>query len=269
VDYWLDQRTAVPPLAERARTLTARSDTTAVLLAAGPGRAEPALHYVHHDGSTVLLLAASHSLVTLLEPTPHREVSAMIELTDTAPIELRQPVRGLLWITGWLRLLCPRQARRVALKMVEHRCDERLLDLDCAAKLLWLHPEFALFSDTEGIGWLSPADLVAAASDPLCHLEQAWHRHLDQDRPDVLHALGRHVFPIPHGEPARVRPLGVDRLGVRLRIENGEQARDFRLPFQRPVTTPVQLAIEVHRLAGCPVVTLGHRPLDVDYGRRT
>src|SRR3954469_22742544 len=164
-------------------------DTTAVLLAGGPGRAEPALHYVHHDGSTVLLLDANHLLVTLLESTPHREVSAMIEFTDTAPVALRQAVRGLLWITGWLRLLCPRQARRIALKMVEHRCDERLLVLDYGAKLLWLQPEFALLTDTEGTGWLSPADLAAAEPDPLCHLEQGWLRHLDQDRPDVLHAL--------------------------------------------------------------------------------
>ncbi len=143
--------------------------------------------------------------------------------------------------------------------MVEHHCDERLLDLDYGAKLLWLHPEFAVLSDTDGTAWLSPAELAAAEPNPLCHLEQGWLRHLDQDRPDVLHALGRHVFPIPHGERARVRPVGVDRLGIRLRIENGEQTRDFRLPFQRPATTPVQLAIELHQLAGCPVVTLGHR----------
>ena len=220
--YWLGLASCVPPPAERTRTLIARRDTTAVLLAGGPGRAEPALHYVDHDGSTVLLLAASHSLVTLLESTPHREVSAMIEFTDTAPVALRQPVRGRLWITGWLRLLCPRQARRLALKMVEHRCDERLLDLDYGAKLLWLHPEFAVLSDTEGTGWLSPADLAAAEPDPLCHLEQGWLRHLDQDRPDVLQALGRRVFLMPNGERARIRPLGVDRLGVRLRIENGE-----------------------------------------------
>jgi hypothetical protein len=33
--------------------------------------------------------------------------------------------------------------------------------------------------------------------------------HLDQDRPDVFHALGRHVLAMPNGECARVRPLGV------------------------------------------------------------
>jgi hypothetical protein len=48
---------------------------------------------------------------------------------------------------------------------------------------------------------------------------------------------------MPNGERAGVRPLGVDRLGVRLRIENDEQTdARFRLPFQRPATTPVQLA---------------------------
>ncbi len=41
----------------------------------------------------------------------------MIELTDTAPVALRRPIRGLLWITGWLRALDPEPARRVALEL--------------------------------------------------------------------------------------------------------------------------------------------------------
>ena len=56
-------------------------------------------------------------------------IAAMIELADTAPVALRRPIRGLLWITGWLRALHREPARQVALELISQRCDERLLDV--------------------------------------------------------------------------------------------------------------------------------------------
>lgn len=261
-------RVTVPAPAERARTLTARGSRAAVLAAGVSDRSEPVLHHVYQDGSTVLLLPEDHPLLAMLELTPRDEVSAMIELTDTAPVALRRPVRGLLWITGWLRVLDPQQARQAAVEVVAHRCDERLLELGYGSRLLCLHPVFAVLSDTEGSAWLTPADLAAAEPDPFCYLEQEWLRHLDQAHPEVLHALARHVFAVPTGGRAHVRPLGVDRLGLRLRIEDGEDTHDLRLAFQRSATTPVQLATELHRLAGCPAVAPGLRPPGADRGRR-
>jgi hypothetical protein len=254
----------VPPPAERARTLTTRDATAAVLAAGTSDRSEPALHHVYQDGSAVVLLPDNHPLLAMLELKPRGDVSAMIELTDTAPVALRRPVRGLLWITGWLRALDPQQARQAAVEVVAHRCDERLLDLGYGSRLLCLHPVFAVLSDTEGTAWLTPADLAAAEPDPLRHLEQDWLRHLDQTHPDVLHALAKPVFAVPYGGKAHVRPLGVDRLGLRLRIEDGEETHDVRLAFQRPATTPVQLATELHRLTGCPTLTSGLRPPGTD-----
>lgn len=254
----------MPPPAERARTLTTRGETAAVLAAGTSDRSEPTVHHVYQDGSTVVLLPDNHPLLAMLELAPRGEVSAMIELTDTAPVALRRPVRGLLWITGWLRALDPQQARQAAVEVVAHRYDERLLDLGYGSRLLCLHPVFAVLSDAEGTAWLTPADLAAAEPDPLRHLEQDWLRHLDQTHPDMLHALAKHVFAVPHGGQAHVRPLGVDRLGLRLRIEDGEGTHDVRLAFQRPATTPVQLATELHRLAGCPAVASGLRPPGAD-----
>ncbi|HEX2263198.1 MAG TPA: DUF2470 domain-containing protein [Pseudonocardiaceae bacterium] len=256
----------MPPPAERARTLTTRDATAAVLAAGTSDRSEPALHHVYQDGSAVVLLPDNHPLLAMLELKPRGDVSAMIELTDTAPVALRRPVRGLLWITGWLRALDPQQARQAAMEVVAHRCDERLLDLGYGSRLLYLHPVFAVLSDAEGTAWLAPADLAAAEPDPLRHLEREWLRHLDQTHPHVLHALARHVFAVPHC--AHVRPLSVDRLGLRLRIEHGEETHDLRLTFQRPATTPVQLATELHRLTGCPAVTSGLRPPGADRERR-
>ncbi len=151
-----DQRASVPAPAERARTLTARGGSAAVLAAGAAGRTEPALHHVYQDGATMLLLPEDHPLSALVELTPGGEVSAMIELTDTAPVALRRPVRGLLWITGWLRALSPKQARHVAMDVAAHRYDHRLLDVGYGSMLLWLHPVFAVLSDAEGTAWLTP-----------------------------------------------------------------------------------------------------------------
>ncbi|MGH3511100.1 MAG: DUF2470 domain-containing protein [Pseudonocardiaceae bacterium] len=241
---------AVPPSTERARTLATRSGTASVLVAA-LGRTAPTLHHVHQDGTTIIMLPSDHPVTMQAEPRPGGGRSAMIELTDTAPVALRRPIRGLLWITGWLRALDPEPARRVALELASQRCDERLLDVGYGARLLWLQPVFAVLADAEGIAWLTPTDLAAAEPDPFCHLERDWLRHLDQGRPELLHALGRHIPAASREGRARIRPLGVDRLGLRLRIEDDEQTHDLRLAFHRPATTPAQLAIELHRLVGC------------------
>ncbi|MGH3940430.1 MAG: hypothetical protein ACRDTG_17695 [Pseudonocardiaceae bacterium] len=88
-----------------------------------------------------------------------------------------------------------------ALKWAEHCPDPRLLDVGHTASLLWLRPAFAVFSDLEGSGWLTPADLAGAEPDPFCHLERSWLQHLDQTHPDVLRTLASRIFaPLRLGE---------------------------------------------------------------------
>jgi hypothetical protein len=131
-----DREVAVPALAERARTLAARSRTATVVAAGTTDRPMPILYQVHRDRTAVLLLAMDCALPTLAEVAPGGEVSAMLELTDIAPVALREPVRGLLWITGWLRTLPPDQARRASARWAEQRPDSRLLDVGHTANIL-------------------------------------------------------------------------------------------------------------------------------------
>lgn len=254
MDRTQDQRPAVPALAERARTLATRGRTATVMAAGITGRVMPALHQVQRDDSALLLLARDHDLPTLVDLAPGGEVSAMVELTDIAPVALREPVRGLLWITGWLRVLAPDQGRKLATCWAECRPDPRLLDVGHTASLLWLDPVFVVFSDAEGSGWLTPAALASAEPDPLCRLECAWLRHLEQYHPEVLRRAARYLGAGQQQWDAQVRPLGIDRLGLRLRIEGRNQARDVRLAFPQPATTPVQLARELYGLLGCPAL---------------
>ena len=56
----------------------------------------------------------------------------------------------------------------------------------------------------------------------------------------------------------RVRPLGLDRYGVRLRVEgggaDGGDDHDVRLPFPEPVHDITGLGRAIRLLMGCPFV---------------
>ncbi len=248
-----DRRLAVPALAERARTLAARGCTAAVMAAGITGRLMPMLHQVEGEDSALLLVAQDRDLPNLVDAKPGGEVSAMIEVTDLAPAVVREPVRGLLWITGWLRALAPDQGRKSATRWAEHRPDPRLLDIGHTASMMWLDPVFVVYSDSEGSGWLTPAALAAAEPDPFCHIEHAWLRHLERYHPDVLRTAAGHAVTGEQRRAVQVRPLSLDRLGVRLRIEGAAQEHDVRLAFRHPATTPVELASELYGLLGCSV----------------
>ncbi|MGH3696527.1 MAG: DUF2470 domain-containing protein [Pseudonocardiaceae bacterium] len=249
-----DRGPVIPGLAERARTLVARGRTATVMAAGTAGRVMPVSPQVQRDRSVLLLLARNHDLPTLVDLVSGGEVSAMVELTDIAPVPLREPVRGVLWITGWLRALAPDQARKAATRWVEHHPDPRLLDVGHTASLLCLDAVFVVFSDAEGSGWLTPAALAGAEPDPFCHLEHAWLRHLEQYHPEVLRVVVRQLADGQRRWNGQVWPLSIDRLGLRLRIEDAGHTRDIRLAFHHPATTPVQLARELYGLLGCPAV---------------
>jgi Protein of unknown function (DUF2470) len=249
-----DRGLVIPGLAERARTLIAHGRMATVLAAGTAGRVMPVLHQVQRDGTALLLLARNHDLPTLVDLAPGGEVSAMVELTDIAPVPLREPVRGVLWITGWLRALAPDQGRKAAMRWAEQHPDVCLLDVGHTASLLCLDAVFVVFSDAEGSGWLTPAALASAVPDPFCHLEHAWLRHLERYHPEVLRAAVQHLAGGQRRGDGQARPLSIDRLGLRLRIEDASWTRDIRLAFHHPATTPVELARELHGLLGCPAV---------------
>jgi hypothetical protein len=52
----------------------------------------------------------------------------------------------------------------------------------------------------------------------------------------------------------QVRPLGLDRYGVRLRVEGSDGDHDVRLPFAKPVDDLTGLSQAIRILMGCPFV---------------
>ncbi|WP_253769081.1 DUF2470 domain-containing protein [Goodfellowiella coeruleoviolacea] len=253
-----DRRPPAPKLAERARTIAARGGRAALLpspegtaTAAGPvARISPLLHHVHPCGAASVLLPDDHPLVATAWQAARGELTAMLEVADQAPVRLREPVRGLLWITGWLRALSGEKARAEVLAIAEQRPDPRLLDAGHGATVLRLNPLSLVLADAEGTGSVPADEFANAAPDPFHQYEDEWLRHLELSHRDVVGLLARHLP--EHLRGGHVRPLGLDRLGLRLRVEAADSDHDVRIAFSRAVTSAAELATELRKLVGCP-----------------
>ena len=246
------RRPPAPADAERARSIAARGGS-ASLVGTGVPPTTPLVHHVRADGSAVLLLADDEPVLDLVRDAGGAGCAVMVELADRAPVDLREPVRALLWITGTLRAPHPLCARRIAIGVAEAHPHPSLLDLGHGATLVRLDPGSAVLSDAEGTAALGPVDLAAAAPDPFCRYEARWLAHLEEAHPEVFVALGRHLPPILRDEQgARIRPLGVDRWGLRLRVEAPTRDHDVRLAWGHEVTTVEELRQQFGVLVGCP-----------------
>ncbi|TDQ05065.1 DUF2470 domain-containing protein [Labedaea rhizosphaerae] len=238
-------RPPAPHPAERARTIAALGGRANLVPAAD--RVTPIVHQLHGDGSAAVVLPDDHPLVAQARSG---EVSAVLELADLAPVPLREPVRGLLWVTGWLRALSGAEARAEAVRISESRPDPRLLDVGHDTTVLVLRPASMVLADGAGTTSVSLEQFAAADPDPFCHYEAEWLRHLELRHADVVGSLSRHVPDDLRG--GHIRPLGLDRLGLRLRVEAVNADHDVRMAFSRPIATPQELSGELRRLVGCP-----------------
>lgn len=245
----------VPPPAERARTLAGRARHAAVIGDVGDGelRAAPTLHHVPATGAATLQFPDDHPLVTAVRDRGEALLPAMLELADVAPVTVRRPVRGLLWISGRLRVLPLRVARRAALRIAAEVPDERLLDVGHDEVLLRLEPAMVVLSDAEGTEALAPTAMAAAPPDPVAATGDGWLAHLAAAHAGTLSALVPHLPAHLRRPGHRLAPLGVDRLGLRLRVEiDGPEPadHDVRLPFRHPLSCPGQLGQAVRALLG-------------------
>lgn len=103
--------------------------------------------------------------------------------------------------------------------------------------------------------------LLQARPDPFCVKESCWLQHLDAAHREVIDRLAERLpTALRRG---RVRPLGLDRYGVRLRVENDEGDHDVRLPFAKPVDDVTGLSQAIRILMGCPFLNglRARRPL--------
>lgn len=236
-----------PTTAERVRTALIRADTTQLAI----DGCDPLPTFVHHllDNGQVAVAVAEDSLpVALAWQAGNAGIPAMLELTDHSPIALRNPVRSLIWLSGTLRPV--EHPRRLAAEIAEILPHPELLDVGHRSELLCLTLDSIVAADTTGAEAVDVTDVLDAAPDPFAALETGWLQHLEQDHADIVRQIARRIPPA-HRD-GRIRPLGLDRYGLRLRVESEGDDHDVRIPFHEPVDDPAALSRALRLLVGCP-----------------
>jgi hypothetical protein len=205
---------SAPSAAERARTVLAAAASLTVT--AGERRAHlSGRHAVDADGRISLDVPGDSGLPAAIGR--NGEAPAVVDLTDIAPVAMRHRIRARLTIAGWLTAATPQSpagALRftpVTARLVDG-ADERATDLDGEAMMA-----------------AEPDPLADTEADLLCHLADA-HR-------DAVDHLTR-LLPAERLQGVRaVFPLGMDRYGIVLRLEDIRCDRDARLAFRAPLRT--------------------------------
>lgn len=242
-----------PTTAERIRSACLRADG-ALLAVEGMEPVTTPVHHLLKDGSFAVAVPAGGAVTKKAAGVP-----AMLELTDHAPLPLREPVRALVWLRGRLHQVSPSAMGELLDLIAAEDPNPALLRVQTPRSgrtdenpltLLRLEMESVVVADATGAESVAVGALLDATPDPFCAMEACWLQHLDAVHPEVLARLATRL-------PARlrsgqVRPLGLDRYGVRLRVEGADGDHDVRLPFHQPVDDVTGLGRALRVLMGCP-----------------
>ncbi|SES72868.1 DUF2470 domain-containing protein [Geodermatophilus poikilotrophus] len=230
--------------AERARTVAGRS--AAALCVRGLDAGRPLAHATTTTGTTLALVPTGGEVDAAL--AGRDDLTAVLMVSDRAPVPLRDPQRAQLWLSGWLTPVHPAARRAAVLAFAETRPVAALLDVGQDVALLRLDVAEVVLREGERRTEVGPQAYAAARPDPLAAVETRVLQHLDRDHPEVLELLRSRIPAGDLGPRDVVRPLGLDRFGFRLRIERPAGRCDLRVPFPRPLTCPGQLQAATRQL---------------------
>lgn len=233
-----------PPPAERARSITARP--TGALLASGVGDHPILAATTTVDGAVLVVVPSDSEPVAALWHSPLGDLPARLTFTDRATFPLRHPVRAHLELAGWLIPVAPDEERALVLAFAEafpHAC---LFDVGQDATLLRLELAEALLEEAGSTVEVDPEEFDRARPDPISLAE-------DDLMVAARHGLSRLSARVQHwaGRDDDVRLLGLDRFGVRFRVQTDTTCYDLRVPFARPLGGPADLAAAVDQLLSC------------------
>ncbi|MBF6356837.1 DUF2470 domain-containing protein [Nocardia higoensis] len=241
--------TTAPSAAERVRNACAHAETS-VLALPGIEPTPTSVHHLRRCGDVVIAVPTGSAAAALTANSGPAGTAAVLELTDNAPLPLREPVRALVWLRGVVRPVPENAQRALAGEVAAELPHPQLLDVGHGATLLRLVIGTAVLADATGAESVPAAQVRSALPDPFCQMEAAWLHHLDADHPDIIEQLARRLP--PRLRTGDVHPLAIDRYGLTLRVEGHDGDHDVRLPFTAPVDDVESLSRAVRTLAGCP-----------------
>ena len=162
------------------------------------------------------------------------------------PDELTDPQRrGIrIEVAGWLDLIATEDPNPALLQV------NSVSAADTPYTLMRLEIESVVVADSTGAEAIGVGALLGATPDPFCAMESCWLKHMESAHREVVDRLASRLpSPLRRG---RVRPLGLDRYGVQLRVEGDDGDHDVRLPFAKPVDDVTGLSQAIRILMGCP-----------------
>ena len=233
-----------PPPAERARTVAARP--SAALHAVGLGAVGLSLAGTTAAGQVYVVVPSDGRPATALRTSPLGDLPARLTVTDRAPFPVRHPVRGQVELSGWLTPVRDADVRPALLDLADVRPSDALLDVGLRAVLLRLDLAEVLLTDGGTRSEVDPDDYAAARPDPVCAAEA----ELASGHGEALDRLLGRVRAWA-GRNDDVRLLGLDRHGVRFRVEARRSCYDLRVPFRAPLADGSGLGAALHTLLTC------------------
>ena len=243
---------ATPTTAERIRSACVRAGA-ATLAVAGVEPTSTPVHHLLGDGSFAVTVPGDGLPAGVVTAAG---VQAVLEMTDYAPLPLREPVRSLVWIRGRLHGVPAADVAALVDLIAAQDPNPALLQVnsdgvtDSRYCLMRLEIDSVVVADSTGAESVGVGTLLRAEPDPFCAMESCWLQHMESAHRVVIDRLASRLpMALRHG---RVRPLGLDRYGVQLRVERDDGDHDVRLPFAKPVDDVTGLSQAIRILMGCP-----------------
>ncbi|MFD9544807.1 DUF2470 domain-containing protein [Streptomyces sp. NPDC060022] len=227
----------MPSAAERTRTLV-QSTCSAALLVPGldvipPDLLVPDSRYIGPDGDLFLRFPADSPVVRAATHAQGDELTAVLEITDVAPVSVPHRIRGRARIAGWLT--------RVPGLAGPGRMMLRLEVGEAAVDDLW------------GAEDIEPEALRDADADPLVGHEAELLQHLHAAHSEQMETLstllGERTADTRSARRTAAVPVALDRFGLRVRfVEDGGDCFDARFEFPDPVRDVSELRRAMHTL---------------------
>ncbi|MFJ9060769.1 MULTISPECIES: DUF2470 domain-containing protein [unclassified Streptomyces] len=227
----------MPSAAERTRTLV-QSTCSAVLLVPGlsvihPDQLMPDSTSIGPEGDLFLGFPADSPVVRAATRALGDELTAVLEITDVAPVSVPHRIRGRARVAGWLTAV-PGLARP-------------------GRMMLRLELGEASVDDLWGFEEVEPEDFRDAVADPLVAHEAELLQHLHAAHGEQMATLSALLGDRAECGCADHRldavPVALDRFGLRVRfVEDGSACFDARFEFPEPVRDVTELRRAMHTL---------------------
>ncbi|MFJ8012319.1 DUF2470 domain-containing protein [Streptomyces sp. NPDC096339] len=218
----------------------------------------PVARTVTPDGDVILLVSGESAAARAAAHAQDDDLTAVIEITDVAPVSVPHRIRGRAWLAGWLTPVRGDDRGVCAALLAERQPVGELLGLSESLDSLSTHrPAWMLLrlevgeisvDDLWGAEHVDPDDLATAEPDPLVGHEAELLQHLHAAHGDRVGGLSG-LLGAREAEGMKAVPLALDRLGLRVRFTGGPAGSfDARFDFPEPVADVCGLRRAMHAL---------------------